>query len=157
MVDALRRAHRLLRPRGVLVDLHPGASRALVEAAGSAVGLVDAGDAPLRHAAAGVALAALVDQRRFTIDRTLEFDFFTYADSIEELRDYIVDNWRDGRIGDEVMERARNALAAAPGARPRVRERVRATKLTRRNPDYGSPDFVDNTGSPPTFKETKHE
>ena len=134
MVDALRRAHRVLRPGGVVIDLHPGASRAAVEVGDIAVGRVEAGDAPLRHAAAGVALAVAVDEGLLTVDCALRFEFSTYGDSIDELRDYIVANWRDGRIDDEVLARARAAVAASPGAKPRVRELVHATKLRATEP-----------------------
>jgi hypothetical protein len=131
MVDALRRVHRLLRPGGAVIDLHPSARVPTVEVDGAVVGPVDAADAPLRHAAAGVALAGAIDERLFGIERSLEFEFFTYGDSIDELREYIEDNWRAAKIDDAVVARARQATRAAPAARPRVREIVYATRLVR--------------------------
>jgi hypothetical protein len=130
MVDALRRAHRMLKPDGCVVDLHPSAARALVEAGGQPAGYVDAGDAPLRHAAAGVALATAIQERLLVVDREIVFDFYTYGDSIEELRDYVVENWREGQIDDETVERTRQLVRdAPPGTRPRLRERVHLTTL----------------------------
>ena len=130
MVDDLRRAHRMLRADGCVVDLHPSAARALVEVGGRHTGYVDAGDAPLRHAAAGVALATAIQEGLFVVEREMIFDFYTYGDSIEELRDYVVENWREGHIDDETFERTRQLLRhAASGTRPRLRERVHLTTL----------------------------
>ena len=46
MVDALQRAHRLLKPGGSVIDLHPTAVDASVEVGPVRVGPVNAGDAP---------------------------------------------------------------------------------------------------------------
>src|SRR6185295_3808450 len=130
MVDALRRAHRMLIRDGCVVELHPSATRASVDVGGWNTGYVDAGDAPLRHAAAGVAVATAIQEGLFVVDREVVFDFHTYGDSIEELRDYVVENWRDGHIDDDTVERTRQMLSdAAPGTRPRLRERVHLTTL----------------------------
>lgn len=131
MVDALRRAHRMLRPGGTLVDLHPSSAAPPVEVDGVVVGHVDARNAPERHVAAGQALAAAVAERLFVLTSAAAFDFFTYGDSIEELRDYVEENWRDARIGAAVVKRAREVLASKPGSRPRVVERVEASRLFR--------------------------
>jgi hypothetical protein len=129
MVDALRRAHDMVTLSGCVVDLHPTAAVALVEVGAHSTGPVDGGDAPLRHGAAGAALDTVLDAGLFAVDREVEFTFYTYGDTIEELRDYIEENWRDGRIDDAVVLRTRDALRDAPGIRPRVRELVRLTKL----------------------------
>lgn len=136
MVDALRRVHRVLRSGGVLLDVHPTAINAAVEVGGQFAGLVDAGGGPARHAAADIALFAAVSEQLFVVDRAVEYDFFTCGDSIDELRDYIVDNWRDARIDEAVVERARR-LAGATGEKPRIRERVRATAFKRVDPVHG--------------------
>ena len=99
-----------------MVDLHPSASPALVEVADRTTGSVDAAD-PLRHAAAGVALATAVDEGLFAIERLVEFTFYTYGDTIEELREYIAENWRAAQIDDETVDRTREALRAIPGVR----------------------------------------
>ena len=129
MVDALRRAHEIVTPSGLVVDLHPTAAVASVEVGAHSTGRVDGGDAPLRHAAAGAALATVLDAGLFAVDRAVEFTFYTYGDTIEELRDYIEENWRNGRIEETVVRRTRDALRDAPGTRPRVREQVQLTKL----------------------------
>ena len=129
MVDALRRAHQMLQPSGCLVEVHPTAAAASVEVGARTTGGVDAGDAPLRHAAAGAALTTVVEAGLFAVDRAVDFTFCTYGDTIEELRDYIVENWTNARIAKAVVDRTRDALRDAPGTRPRVREHVRLTTL----------------------------
>jgi hypothetical protein len=131
MVDALRRGHRIVKPDGCVIDLHPTAARAPVEAGGRRTGHVDAGDAPLRHAAAGVAIAAAIEDGLFTIERTTTFAFYTYADSIDELREYVEENWRNATIDDVTVDRTRQALRDRPEARPRTREDVVITRLRR--------------------------
>jgi hypothetical protein len=130
MVDALRRAHRVVTTNGSVVDIHPTDAAASMEVGVHVIGPVDAGDAPLRHAAAEAALKTVVDDGLFEVDGVVGFDFYTYGDAVEELRDYIVENWRNARINDDIVDRARRALRAAPvGVRPRVLERVRLTTL----------------------------
>jgi hypothetical protein len=129
MVDALRRAHRLLQPYGCLIDLHPTPERAVVEVGSRVTGEVDASDGPLRHAAADAALAATVSAGLFVVEHASDFAFYTYADTIDELREYIEENWRNARIDDTVVRRTVDALRDAPGVRPRVREDVRLTRL----------------------------
>ena len=129
MVDALRRAHGMVKPGGCVVDLHPTAAPACLEVGARMTGLVDAGDAPCRHAAAGAAMVAAVDEGLFVVERAVDFTFHTYGDTIEELREFIVENWRDARIDEETVARTREALGDAPGTRPRVREYVTATRL----------------------------
>jgi hypothetical protein len=129
MVDALRRAHAAVDPLGWVVDLHPTAVPSSIEVGALTTGLVDAADAPQRHAHADAALATTVADRLFVVDRTIEFTFHTYGDTLEELRDYIVENWRNARLSDDTLRRTREALRATPGTRPRAREQVRVTRL----------------------------
>src|SRR5262245_28724754 len=130
MVDALRRAHRMLARDGYLVDIHPTDAPAVVEVGDLDVGPLDTGDASARHAAASGALIASVAARLFESITVLEFDFCTYGDTIDELRDFVAQTWRSSRIGEPTVEAARAALAAAEhGVRPRTRERVQLTTL----------------------------
>jgi hypothetical protein len=130
MVDALRRAHRMLCVNGRVVDVHPTETAAAVQVGERTIGHVDGRDARLRHAAAGAALSTVIEEGLFVVTATVEFDFYTYGDSIDELRDYIGDTWKDARINDETVVRAHDVLVAATaGIRPRVREHVRLTTL----------------------------
>jgi len=128
MVDALRRAHRIAAPSGVVVDLHPSSSPAVVEVGAFVIGDVDSPQGPRRHAAADAAIAAAVDAGWFAVTRVVEFSFYTHADTIEELRDFVAEHWHDARIDDATVIRTRERMRGA-GARPRTRERVILTIL----------------------------
>src|SRR5690242_12534301 len=130
MVDALRRIRELLPPSGLVIDLHPTAANETIEVGDLVTGFVDGDVAFRRHSAASHALDAAVADGLFSVVAARAFDFFTYGDSIDELRDYVHENWRDTRIAPGAVERTRAALAAAPGLRPRVREHVQVTKLS---------------------------
>jgi hypothetical protein len=133
MVDALRRAHRIVTPDGTVVELHPSASAAVIEVSDRAAGHVHTGDAPIRHAAAGAAIASAVAEGLFAVERVVTFPFYSYADTIEELREYIEENWRDARVEDDTANRTRALLRGAPGVRPRAREHVILTVLRPRH------------------------
>src|ERR1044071_9158952 len=98
MVDALSRARAIVRPEGCVIDVHPSAALASVEVSGERTGLVQSDDGPLRHAAAGVALAVALNMGRFAVERRTEFAFCTYGRTIEELRDFVAQNWRGSWI-----------------------------------------------------------
>src|SRR5690349_1053367 len=94
MVDALRRAHRVVTDSGLVVDLHPTAAESAIEAGAEVTGFVAAGDAVERHAAADSALAAVLESGLFLVDQVAAFTFYTYGDTIEELRAHIEENWQ---------------------------------------------------------------
>ena len=129
MVDALRRARGWLRRTGFLVDLHPTSAVAVVIVGDTIAGPVQTGAAPSRHQAATDAITSVLRERLYTKDDEMEFEFSTHAETLEGLQEHIVADWRDSRIGDDTMARARALLRDAPGMRPRVRERVLASRL----------------------------
>src|SRR5689334_18393776 len=98
MVDALRRAHRMVTPTGIVVDVHPTEIPAAVWVDGRSLGDLDAADAPARHAAASAAVATAIGDGLFREMTSMEFVFTTYGDTIEELRDHVEANWRNTRI-----------------------------------------------------------
>jgi hypothetical protein len=129
MVHALRRVRQLAGSGGLVIDLHPTAEPAWVEVGGERAGPVEAGDAPARHAEASAALKTALSDGVFIVEDAGVFQFFTYADSIEELNEHIRQTWRSGRIEEPVVERARAAIRRSPGTRPRVCEHVQWTRM----------------------------
>jgi hypothetical protein len=129
MVDALRQARGIVKPSGCVVDLHPTADPALILIGESVAGTVDAGNAPIRHQAATDAIAAAVREGLFAAVDSTAFDFSAYAGSLDDLQAHILEDWCEGRIGDETLGHARRLLPAAPESMPRVRERVAVTLL----------------------------
>src|SRR5262245_56906154 len=129
MVDALRMTRRWLVPAGHVVDLHPTAEVAQIFVGTVAAGPIDPGGATARHQGATDAIAAAARERVFRIEDAVEFEFFTHADSLDELESSILENWREARVGTKTRERARALLEQNPGGRVCVRERVAASRL----------------------------
>ncbi len=129
MVDALRRARQWVTDAGCILDLHPTAAAALVLVGHLVGGEVDNGNAMDRHQAATDAISAAVRDRLFTLQSSTEFDYDVYADSLEELQQHIHDEWREGHIGDMTFANSQKLLRAEPTQKPRVRERVSASRL----------------------------
>jgi len=127
MVHALRRVHGLVKPSGFVVDIHPTPDFAVMLIGDTTAGVVESPAGAARHQAAADAVAVAAREGWFAVEDASEFDFYTHGDSIEELRDFILANWRDSVIDDETIARARQLLT--PGVRPRVRERVAICRL----------------------------
>lgn len=130
MVHALRRVHGMVKPLGCVVDIHPTADLAVMLAGDTPAGVVESDAGAARHQAAADAVAAVSAEGWFAVEAASEFDFYTYGDSVEELRDFILANWRDTAIADDTVARARALLM--PGMTPRVRERVAICRLVPR-------------------------
>lgn len=129
MVDALRRARAIVKRSGCIVDLHPTADHAVILVGDRVAGEVDTGNAPQRHQAATDALAAAARDGLVIVDDSTTFLFRAYADSIEELQDHILEDWREGRIGEATLAAARTLMQSAPGVKPCVQEHVSISRL----------------------------
>ena len=131
MVDALSRARRWLRPYGVLIDLRPATELvARVSVGTAAEGWTDTGTLDVeatrrtRYAAADGAVATALDRRWFALQSERTFDFSRYADSPDELRDYIAAKWRETRMGPQTHARAVESFRAQAGMKVRLTERL---------------------------------
>jgi len=129
MVDALRRAHRIVRRSGCVIDLHPTSDLATIEVGDRVIGHVQSDDAPVRHGAADRAIAAAVEDGVLAIERSERFSFRTYGDSARELATYIRTIWKTSRIDPPTLRRMQQALRRDPRARVRAIEGVIATRL----------------------------
>lgn len=130
MVDALRRVHGLVTPQGVVVDLHPTADRAVLLVGDTVAGVVESDAGARRHQAATDAIAVAVDNGWFVVEEPSTFDFLTWADTVDELCDFVLAHWRDTAIAPDTVSRAR--ALAGPSMKPHVRERVAACRLVPR-------------------------
>ncbi len=92
MVDALREAHRVLTPSGVLIDVRPVTAPIVVEVliASQAVWAktVDSYSAPEDVAAADAAVEHAVSAEWLVFETSLRFNFEIFCDSAAELRVY---------------------------------------------------------------------
>jgi len=134
MVDALDRAQRWLKRGGCLIDLRPAHTipEVVVGADEHArvVGVLTVeAERHQRHAAADSALGHVLDRQLFVLEEAREFVFHRYADSAEELRDYIAEKWKQTRLDDATCLRTAAALDNDAGARLWLRERVAFRRL----------------------------
>ena len=134
MVDALCRTRLWLKSDGYLIDLRPADTVPEV-VVGSvedsyAVGVLTVEtERHQRHAAADRALATVLDRHLFALEDAREFMFHRYADSADELRDYIAAKWKQTRLDDITRLRTAAALSERPGAQLWLRERVAIRRL----------------------------
>jgi hypothetical protein len=142
MVHALEEIHRLLRPDGCLIDIHPYSDDAAIEVhQGKVVTFVApvpafSGDA-IRDAEN--ALTQVVVRRLFRRERAASFDFLTYASSVSELYAYYEEaSAFDDSPGDEAFAAWAAQLApaveeilraAGDGAAVAYRERAHMARL----------------------------
>jgi hypothetical protein len=125
MVHALEEIHRLLRPAGSLIDIHPVLEAPLIEVY-QGPQVVFAEPSPdyfgEDYRQAEHALAQVVSRGLFVIERSGEFDFLTYGSSVAELRDFMAKaNAYDDSPKDE------SAVAAEEELYARVDELMQAS------------------------------
>jgi hypothetical protein len=126
MLSAVAEARRVLRPHGVLLDVHPTGEpthlqvwRAEYGAAGDLakqpenleaihripVGWLEHDESLQDFTAATDALAGALDHG-FALQRSTTFDYRYFFDSLDELTEYLEDNEEHARASDELLERA---------------------------------------------------
>ena len=145
MVHALEEIHRLLKPAGRLIDIHPAPESSPIEIhQGERIDL--AGDLSVPqwctdYQHADIALAETARRGLFAVERESLFDSISYYDSAAELRaeqtEAINKYARDAESADEqkpyveaVAARADELMqAAASGAQLTLRERVHISRL----------------------------
>src|SRR5689334_10156998 len=113
MVDALSRACRWVAPpQGRVIDIrpadiHPDVELGLADGAVLHVGgLIVDEERRNRHASAAAAVRTAVERGLVRVQDENVFAFYRYADSAEELRDYIATKWQHTRIDAATHERA---------------------------------------------------
>ena len=135
MALAVAEAHRILRPGGRLIDLHPADQPMRLEAwtrlrpgapaeADASVpadyqrqrlGELAADESLPDFVAASTALAA-ARRQGFEPGQTLAFEYQYFFDNLDELSDYLEENDELALASDELLERA--LLSAAQSASP---------------------------------------
>ena len=126
MASAVAEAWRVLRPGGLLVDIHPTDERAMLEVWWARyanlddftrspvnleavqrvpVGWLDHDNSLADFTAATDALAAALENG-FRLARSITFDYQYFFDSLDELNDYLEDNEEHARPSAELLEQA---------------------------------------------------
>jgi SAM-dependent methyltransferase len=149
MVHALMQIHRLLRPGGTLIEIHPAVDAPpFIEVRSDGL-LVFSEDDPvfdyeedLLHADSAV--ESVVDRDLFALEDRRRFELRTYAGSVKEMRDYwaFVGAYDPeepeetlARLRDEMYGRAATALEAASGVSDLVY--VEPAQISRLEPRAG--------------------
>jgi hypothetical protein len=114
MVHALEKISQLLQPDGLLLDIHPTNEMAAI-AVRLREQLIPAGwlhesDDYVEYEWADEALQHAIDDRRFVLERVGTFEFAWHADTLNDLRAYLAEEWKDAIIDDLTAMRIEELL-----------------------------------------------
>ena len=112
MVHALEQIHELLKPSGHLIDIHPNGELVefhyVLDDDEHFLGYMQETDDYIEYRQADEALETAINISLFHLDVAGEFEFRTYADSFDEMKTFLDENWSDAVIPNEV---AANVMA----------------------------------------------
>ncbi|MBN2551098.1 MAG: class I SAM-dependent methyltransferase [Anaerolineales bacterium] len=136
MLYALKTIRSLLRPGGLLVDIHPTGDpppiELLCDGQRHLLGYLQETDNFIEYGQADVALSKADKRGLFAPDWQGTYPFASYFDTAAALRQWLAEYWGDA-IFDPAIEARQQALLAdqPPASPPRVilREQVRITRL----------------------------
>ena len=110
MVHALREIRNLLKPNGALIDIRPnGELNEFIRPLGDdehLIGYLHETDDYIEYMQAEAAVREVVTARLFQIKKAGEFTFQVHADSFDELKIFIDENWSDSLIEGDVIAEA---------------------------------------------------
>jgi len=134
MVHALEKIRRLLRPGGVLVDIHPPPEPSSIDVRIGGqlhpVGWLRDTDDYGDYEAADAALATIVARGLFTVERQGAFSFLTHVDTPAELRRYLAEEWENASIDDVTTARIEEWMSTSERDKEIIlRESVRIARL----------------------------
>ena len=114
MVHALEKIQQLLKPGGILLDIHPTNEMAAM-AVRLREQLIPAGwlnesDDYVEYEWADEALQQVVSSGQFALERVGTFEFVWHADSLNDLRAYLAEEWKDAIIDDMTAMRIEELL-----------------------------------------------
>jgi len=129
MVHALEIVHRWVKPDGRLIDIHPTGKPPLIEICKDStavlVGQLQETDDFIEYAQANEALEQVVERGLFKLDCRETFWFATYTEDVPELVRYLSEEWSDGYLLPETIQKAGQLLKDANReAELRLREQV---------------------------------
>lgn len=142
MVPALEEIHRLLRPGGTLIDIHPVPEVSLIEVfhRGEVVFAKPEPTSNTQEAQhADDALRQVVERDLFVLETATEFDFRVYASSVRDLQDFCAEaSAHESATVDQVQNASESdffdhvedlRVAAGEGAEVAFYEKARIARL----------------------------
>ena len=143
MVHALEEIHRVMRPAGALIEIHPALEFPFLEVRSNGELFFSENDPGFdyeedsRHAEAAV--ATVVGRGVFVLEESRRFELRTHASSLQELRDHwaVADAYDPeekeetlARRQEEMYARAHEVLERSPGAELVYVEPATMSRLT---------------------------
>jgi hypothetical protein len=143
MVHAFEEIHRMTRPAGTLIEIHPALEFPVLEVRSKGELFFSENDPGFdyeedsRHAEAAV--ATVVGQGLFVLEESRRFEMRTHASSLQELRDHwaVADAYDPeekeetlARLADEMYARAHEVLERSRGAELVYVEPATMSRLT---------------------------
>jgi SAM-dependent methyltransferase len=129
MVHALEEIHRVTRPAGTLIEIHPALEFPILEVRSNGELVFSEKDPGFDYEEdsrlAEAAVATVVDRGDFVLEESRRFEMRTHASSLQELRDHwaVADAYDSeekeetlARRQEEMYARAHEVLERAPGA-----------------------------------------
>lgn len=114
MVHALEKIRQLLKPGGLLLDIHPTNEPATIAVRLREqiipAGWINESDDYVEYEWADEAVKAAVDNRLFIQEQRGTFKFVWHADSMNDLRAYLAEEWKDAIIDDVTAMRIEELL-----------------------------------------------
>jgi hypothetical protein len=134
MVHALEITHSLLKPGGLLIDIHPTSQlpRVEVHLEGEVqlAGYVDDRDGFIEYILADRALLEAEACGLFRLEREKYFSFLHHADTIIEMTGYITAEWSSAILPKATLARAEQLIGQPEqGAEIVIREPIRITRF----------------------------
>jgi hypothetical protein len=143
MVHALEEIHRVTRPAGILIEIHPALEFPVLEVRSNGELFFSEDDPGFDYAEdsrlAEAAVATVVGRGIFVLEESRRFELRTYASSLQELRDHwaVADAYDPdekeetlARRQEEMYARAHEVLGRSPGAELVFVEPATMSRLT---------------------------
>jgi hypothetical protein len=136
MVHALETVHSLIKPGGMLIDIHPGVDKAWVEVRVNGkdyfLDVVQETDDYIEYQQASDALTQVGERGLFSAEETGKFLFVIHADSMEEMREFLRENWKDAILDESLEGKAKEYFSkAAESFEVLIREEILITRFKR--------------------------
>ena len=134
-MNALIRMWSALRPGGLLLDIRPAQQRPAVEIcrgeSAITIGEIDDLYRFVTLRVADDALQTLVDARRFTREREVDFGFVYHFDGVDAWLEYMAEHWNSTVLSADLIARARDTLSVGTESEVRIPRIIHATRLRR--------------------------
>ena len=134
MVHALEITHSLLKPGGLLIDIHPTSQPPRVEVHRDGdvqlVGYVDDRDDFVDYIRADGALREAEAHGLFHLQLEKQFPFLYHAGTLTEMTDYLTAEWSSAILPQETLVRAEQLIGQPrDGVEIVIREPIRITRF----------------------------